>query len=417
MRTNDRYRDSLDVSSAARIGNVPGIRNGARSARSTWLLRVTRAPLGMTLVGLLCALLTVACGKKGDEHKDEKDAPLRIQTEVASTGSMADKVLTAAQVEAFTWQSLYFETGGAVRRVLVEENQTVTKGQLLAELDTESQVNQIDKSKLSLKKAQMDEEQAKHDFENTKVLAESGGASKEQVHDQEQHYLEAQLQREQSELSLKSQEIRLEEMRIRAPFAGHLTAVSIRVGDQVHGDVSDPDKDMNRCPPMVIIDPNSTRTLRAHLPEGRSKGVKIGTPAEITMMERREVVLHGEVVQVGDTVDRDTRTIAVQVSIERPADGYPEALRDGSAALVTFLTEQRENAVSVSEHALYYYQDQAYVFVVDNNGKLERRPITLGLIESGRVEVERGLSAGERVAQSHLYLLRDGQTVLTGDTP
>ena len=166
---------------------------------------------------------------------------------------------------------------------------------------------------------------------------------------------------------------------------------------------------------MVIVNPNSTRTLRAHLPEGRSQGVVLNVPVEVTLMEHRDVVLHGEVSHVSDTVDRDTRTVDVEVTLPTPTSGYPDELRDGSAALVTFLTDRRDHAVTVSELALYYYRDQAYVFVVDNQNHVQRRSITLGLFQDGRVEIVKGLTAGERVARSHLYLLRDGQTVLTGD--
>ncbi len=374
---------------------------------------------GRWLGGILAALFLVACGKSGGEAQGgAAQRPLiRVQTEVARTQALADRILTSSQIEPRHWQPIYFGTGGTVARVLVQENDRVTKGQLLAELDVQSQLTQIEKAKLSLKKAQMDEAQALHDLENTRKLFEREGASREQVYDQEQRYQEAQLKTQQDALNLRTQEIRLEQMRLRAPFDGVLTEVNIRVGEQVHGDVQDPDREMNRRPPMVIANPKEIRTVRVHIPEGRAGGIQVGTPATITLMEHRDIVLDGEVVQVSGTVDQDTRTVDAVVAVHPPEGGYPPQLRDGSATLVTLLTDQRDHAVTVSEQALYYYHNQAYVFVIGQGNRVEKRPVTLGMLVDGRVEIPNGLAAGERVARSQLYLLRDGQTVLTEDSP
>ncbi len=369
--------------------------------------------------GVVLALFLVACGdRNANSGGDTATRSLvRVQTENAKSQALANRILTSSQIEPGDWQPLYFGTGGMVSRVLVVENDRVRKGQLLAELDITSQFNQLEKAKLSLQKAQMDEAQALHDLENIRKVYESEGASKEQVFDQEQRYEEAKLKTQQDFLNVRSQEIRLEQMRLRAPFDGILTEVNIRVGEQVRGDVEDPDREMNRRPPMVISNPNEIRTLRVHIPEGRAGGVEVGTPVEIALMEHRHVVLDGEVTRVSETVDRDTRTVDAEVVVHRPEAGYPGELRDGSATLVTLFTRRREHAVTVSEQALYYYHDQAYVFVVGDGNRLEQRPVTLGMLVEGRVEISQGLSAGERVARSQLYLLRDGQTVLTEDSP
>ncbi len=380
----------------------------------------TRRLRGLMWAGWVWMMLGVlACGGRDKDSAAEPPSRpmIRVKTEVARTEALANRILTSSQIEPGEWQPLYFGTGGTVTRVLVSENDEVKKGQLLAELDTESQLNQLEKARLSLQKAEMDEAQALHDLENIRKVYENEGASKEQVFDQEQRYEETKIKTQQDRLNVRSQEIRLEQMRLRAPFDGVLTEVNIRVGEQVRGDVEDPDREMNRRPPMVIARPGDVRRLRVHIPEGRAGGIEVGTPVEVTLMEHRHVVLPGKVTQVSETVDRDTRTVDAEVVIPRPEGGYPRELRDGSAAIVTLLTDHRDHAVTVSEDVLYYYHDQAYVFVIGQGNRLERRPVTLGMLMGGRVEVTSGLAGGERVARTQLYLLRDGQTVLTEDSP
>lgn len=366
--------------------------------------------LGWT--SLVAALALGACGDEEAPEAAPEVQEYRIQTEVARTEALSNQIITSAAMEAEAWQPLYFDGSGVVKRVGVKESQRVTAGQLLASLDDESQALSVEKAELNVKQAQLNEEQAAHKLDQTRALIETGGASPENVYDKEQRLLEAQNQRAEAELNLKSQQLRLESMRIVAPFSGMVSEVNIRVGDLVRGEVEDPDRDMNRRPPIVMVNPESGILIRAHLPEGRAPGITVGTLAEVVLMEARQVKLMGKVSAVAATVDRDTRTVHVDVALEPAEGGFPPEVRDGATALITFLTDTRQDAVTVSERAVFYFQDHTYAFIVQPDETVRRAPIQVGVMRGGRVEVISGLTPGDQVARSHMYLLRDGQKVI-----
>ena len=363
------------------------------------------------LLVALCFSTLTACKEEDKAAEDKGQQVYRIQTEVSKTEQLANEIITSAVLEASTWQSLYFGMGGEVKRVLITENQEVQRGKVLATLDSDDQEVNVAKAELNLESSRINEAQAAHKLEQAVALLETGGSSPEDVYDRQQRLLDAETQVKQAELNLESQKLKLADLRLVAPFSGVVNEVNIRVGDLVHGDVADPDRDMNRRPPMVMVDPGSGVVVKAQVPEGRASAIVKGVKVKAQLMEHRSVTLDGEVTWVASTVDRETRTVHVKVSVKEPEGGFPPSVRDGATVLLTFLTDVRANAVTVSEQALFYFQNQVYVFRVNQDKTVTRLPIEKGVMRGGRVEVISGLPTGVPVAASHLYLLRDGHTV------
>ena len=53
---------------------------------------------------------------------------------------------------------------------------------------------------------------------------------------------------------------------------------------------------------------------------------------------------------------------------------------------------------------------QAYVFIV-TDGKIHKRPVTVGMKDGGEVQVLSGLAAGDTIAVSNVAALQDGMEV------
>ena len=76
---------------------------------------------------------------------------------------------------------------------------------------------------------------------------------------------------------------------------------------------------------------------------------------------------------------------------------------------------QTSEAMQLPVLAVQRQSGQSFAFVVvDRNGQtvVERRPVELGELGEGGYKIEKGLSAGDRVAVSSLQMLRDGAPVV-----
>ena len=68
-------------------------------------------------------------------------------------------------------------------------------------------------------------------------------------------------------------------------------------------------------------------------------------------------------------------------------------------------------AVLISADALVQEGTAIYVFVVDNQKKAHRRPVTVGIVAQGQAEILSGVKAGEPVVVRGQTALPDGATV------
>ncbi len=360
----------------------------------------------LALLALLASPALPAC--KGDPDVPVEARPTVEVAQVQAT-SLADVIPISAVLEAQEWQALYFQQQGLVAKVNVSEGESVREGQLLASLDTALQQNQVAQAEQQLAGAELDLEQASHDHGQLQAMAAAEAASPEALRDGAMRVREAENRVEQARLQLESQQIKLRQMRLTAPFSGVLAEVNIRPGDRIVGEADDPDRSTGSRPPLVLIDPSSYE-LRASVPEGQSDGLEVGLGARVRGLDGSWEPLEGTVSWVAPSVDRDSRTVAFRIEVDLPEGGAPSWLRDGSTAVVELLAEQRPDAVVVPDRALVYHKGEAFVYVVER-GVVERVAIEQGVVSEGRVEVRDGLEVGQQVAISNLHLLSDGLAV------
>ena len=113
---------------------------------------------------LLSVLILGSCGQK--QGQDVK-APTRVKTHVVSPGMVDNAQTYVGMVEECEATAVSFTSMGVVKRMLVNEGQAVSKGQLIAEMD-DTQARNL----LSGAEAQM--AQANDALERYKMLHDNG---------------------------------------------------------------------------------------------------------------------------------------------------------------------------------------------------------------------------------------------------
>ncbi len=105
----------------------------------------------------------------------------------------------------------------------------------------------------------------------------------------------------------------------------------------------------------------------------------------------------GTVDFLDNQVDRGTGTIRVRAVL----DNRDRRFTPGLYARVRLPGSGRFDAVLVDDRAVLTDQDRKYVYVVDGEGRAQRRDIRIGrLADNGLRIVEEGLQAGDRVIVS-----------------
>ena len=350
-------------------------------------------------------------------------APPAVRTIVAQAAlaPTGDTVLDATgYVVARRHATVSAKVTGKVAEVLVEEGMTVASGQLLAKLD-----DAIHRAQLELAEAQhrarlagveetrVQLKQAELDLTRTRELAERRLASQADL-DRDAlsvEALEARLARAEEELGVAErgmavQRQLLDDMRIRAPFAGVVVAKAAQPGEMI-SPVS-AGGGFTRTGICTIVDMGSLE-VEVDVNEAYINRVYPDQPATIALHAYPDVEMPARVIAIIPTADRNKATVRVRIGfVERDARVLPDM-----GVKVAFLESKAAppaasaGGVLVPGEAVAQDGDAAFVWVVRDE-RVARRPVSLGQPRGARRTVLAGLDGGERVVASAADFLAAG---------
>ena len=355
-----------------------------------------------------------------------------INTAVASSASNADisgSVLDATgYVVARRQATVSSKTTGKVVDVLIEEGDAVTEGQLLATLDDRiprAQLalseSRLQSARAALREIQVQIKQAQLDLERTKGLASRNLASKADLDRDglDVEALAARLNRAGKEIlvaerSLEVQRELLDDMQIRAPFAGIVVAKSAQPGEMI-SPVS-AGGGFTRTGICTIVDMESLE-VEVDVNEAYINRVYPKQPVTVALNAYPDVKLAAEVIAIIPAADRNKATVRVRVGFLKRDDrvlpdmGVKVAFLDGSVQSAPVETPV---GVLVPRGSVGSEANVSFVWVIDGS-QAQRRTVVVGERHGSRVQVISGLEHGERVvaalSEALLASLTDGVPV------
>jgi RND family efflux transporter MFP subunit len=171
---------------------------------------------------------------------------------------------------------------------------------------------------------------------------------------------------------------------LRAPFDGIVTARNVDVGTYVANGSGNQ---------LFVVDHISPLRIYVQVPQAYAQLVKIGMEADLTLPEFPGRTFQAHVTNTADVVDPASRSLLTELQIPN-ASGE---LLPGAYAQITLKFAGTSPYLSVPENTLIFRREGAAVGVVDANGKVEIRPITINEDLGTKLEVSRGLSTTDQV--------------------
>jgi membrane fusion protein (multidrug efflux system) len=136
--------------------------------------------------------------------------------------------------------------------------------------------------------------------------------------------------------------------------------------------------------------------------------IQMGQPAEVRAEAYPDRVFHGTVTRIVQALNRNTRTMTVEVDLPNP----DLALKGGMFARVEVIVGHHADAIQVPLDAVTRLEELQYVYVVEG-GKAHRVSVELGARNGGRIEVTKGLTGDEEVIVSGKDLVHENTPVQT----
>lgn len=277
---------------------------------------------------------------------------------------------------------------GVVSKVFVEEEQRVTKGKLLAELDDKTE--------------KLDYLRAKNDYENALL-----GSSKQLI--------------EQRKLELAIAEDNLSHTRITSPIDGKVYYVNVREGDRVGVSTT-----------MFVIVDDSELLLKTSVDEIDYSKVKLGQPVLITLDAFEGKHLSGKITEISPeaVTAGGLTTIPIEITVAKtnrkgkrigkpdPGNdmggkmdssqpmGIPSSLRKTDSSWISkvvpglsadgeIVAANAANVLAVPIEALGYEGNKTFVLKKGEDGQSTKTYVDVGLTTDEYVEIISGLKEGD----------------------
>lgn len=278
--------------------------------------------------------------------KKDEETPNFITTKLQS-GDIKSVVIANGEVYAQDLVDVGAQVSGQIKKLYVKVGDNVKKGDMIAQIDSEKQENEISKEKAqlviyeaNLKAAEIKAQNAKIQFLREQKLYKKDATSKEKLENAKNeaalsaaNVKQIQAQIEQTKLALDTAETNLGYTKISAPLDGTIVSVPVEEGRTVNANQT--------TPTIVKIADLSKMEIRLQISEGDISLVKVGQNVEYTILSALDDIKKAEISSI---------------------DPALTSLSDGS------YDKTNLNGSSSSNEAVYFY---AKVLVDDNDGFLK----------------------------------------------
>ena len=351
------------------------------------------APLLALALAGGCDARAARDGKDDEKQDEKKEQPTPVVVGVVERGSIVSTISTASTIEAERQVTIHAESTGRLVDLTVEEGDTVKKGQVIARIRFDAQTNSLVRANTSLDKARVDFNRAEKLY-NDRVIGE-------------EEFLKARNALEVAELDLSDRSREMRNTKVTAPFDGTITQRKVTAGAFVN----------NGAELLTIVD-FSTLVARVFVPEKQLDRIQVGQGAEVVGKAARGRRGEGKVLRIAPTIDASTGTVKVTVSMP-PAATAAQSFLPGMYAEVTLTTDSRSDVLLVPKAAVVRDEEQTYLFTLAGDAATgftgKRVRVETGLTDPERIEIVKGLGAGEPVILAGQTGLKDGAKVVRVD--
>lgn len=369
-----------------------------------------------TSAGLLATILLIA-GIKGTQiaalismGETFTEPPMSISSFEVQEDQWESTLSTIGSLEAAKGLVITADLSGRIDKILFDAGSEVKAGDLLIQQDISTEIAQ-------LRSAKTNAELAKKTFDRITEVYNKGLVSKAE-------YDNAQTTYQSAAANVDNIRAVIERKRIRAPFNGRLGIRSVNLGQTI-----------NAGEPVVSLQATRSMFVNFFLPQHLLADVKVGLTVRVRSDAIPNKIFTGKISAIDPKIEEATRSIKIQAILANPE----QELLPGMFTSIDVVLPETESVLFVPITAIQYATFGDSVFVIepanapesqsgdkpDQNSKKTNKTeglvarqqfVKLGKTRGDFVTIEKGLSAGEKVASAGVFKLRNGGPVAINNT-
>lgn len=340
-----------------------------------------------------------------------KDEPVSYITEPVIRKNIEKTVNATGEVKAIELVTVGAQTSGKIEYLPVKVGQRIQKGDLIAQIDSTTQENDVNstKAKLTSLKAQLNAAEisakiAEKQFIREQRLLKKNAASQEDLENAKDAFeaakakvTELKASIAETALALNTAETNLGYTKITAPLDGVVVSVPVKTGQTVNAAMN--------TPTIVQIADLSQMEILIEISEGDIGKVQTGAKVTYTVLSAPETVYETTLKSIDPgltllTNGEYTEVVGSDEAIyyygRLVVDNPDGALRIGMTTQNVIYVAQADNVLTVPVLAVKKDGAQSYVNVLTPTG-IQRHAVITGLSDGVDIEIKSGVSDHDTV--------------------
>ena len=343
-------------------------------------------------------------------------------TESVTRGNLEKTVVASGSVESVNEVDVGAQASGKITKLYVKLGQEIKKGEMIADIDSTTQINTLNTKKAALVsyQAQLKAKKTAYDvalssYNRLSKLYTQKATSLDSVNTAKSTLDNAKAEMEAIEANIKQAEIEVNTAetnvgytKITAPMDGTVISVPVSEGQTVNANQT--------TPTIVTIADLSKMKIKPEISEGDITKVKAGQEVSFTILSDSQTVYHSVIdsVDPANTTTSDSSstsslsssssstTSAIYYYANVLIDNPDRTLRIGMTTENNIKIANAKDVLLVSNMAIQKRDGKSFVNVLNDKNQPEPREVETGVQNDFKTEIKSGLNEGEKVIVSQV---------------
>jgi RND family efflux transporter MFP subunit len=348
------------------------------------------------MAAIVCASALSGCNGNVSAGKPAGPPAFPVKVITAQAQLVPQSTDYLATLKSRNASILQPQVEGDITRIFVQSGQRVEAGTPILEIDPSKQEATVKNQEAAYKSRLATMEQARIDLERKKQLYAVGVIAKADLDLAQSTYNAAVSDVEALEASIREQRVQLRYYTVRAPMAGMVGDIPVRVGDHVTNQTL-----------LTTLDRGGELEAYIDLPAEKSSALRLGMPVDL-VDDQGKTMRRTRVSFISPRVG-DSQTLLVKAALAGSDSRFRNA-QQVQARVVW--SEEKRPLVPIT--AVSRLSGKLFAFVVESQGQqavAHQKVIQVGDLVGNDYVVLDGIQPGDKVIVSGVQMLADGMPV------
>ncbi len=350
-------------------------------------------------LGLSYAVLFLAgCGGKAADGQAAGPQAMPVQVQVVESREIINSTEYLSILKSRHSANINPQVEGYITKISVMSGDRVAEGAPLLQVDPLKQQATVESQEMELSAQEADVRLAQITMDRNKKLVADKVISQAEFDNAQMTYEHAVARLRSLEHQVQQEQVQLRYFEVKAPMAGIVGDIPVRVGDRVAVSTL-----------LTTVDEPGALEAYIYVPASRAGNLRVGLPVKL-LDEKGNVMVDTKISFVSPQTDQETQTVLAKAAV--PNSKASLRIAQQVRAQVDWGTRQ---GPVIPVLAVQRINGEYFAFLAVNEGKgpvARQKQLSLGEVTGNDYAVLGGVKAGDHLVISGTQFLQDGMPVM-----